>query len=95
MISRGPEQRDEGQCAAPLERPAHAVPDASRDDQRGIIVLCTSLTAGIALAVESVWIWVPWLLVGVTAVAGAYLTLAAVHARPETGDRGDAHAGAD
>ena len=73
----------------------HEAGQGSCDDQRGIVVLCASLTAAVALAVESVGAWLPWLLVGIATVAGACFTLAAAHARPLTGDRGDRHAGAD
>ena len=69
--------------------------DPSHDDPRGVVVLCMSLTAGIALAIESVWAWIAWLAVGVGAAAGAYLTLAAARERARAEKRRDGHAAAD
>jgi hypothetical protein len=28
----------------------------------GVVVLCMSLSAGIALAIKAIWLWVPWLI---------------------------------
>ena len=69
--------------------------DASHDDPRGIVVLCMSLTAGIALAVEAVWAWLPWLLVGAAAAVGAYWSSLPRASERRTRERRDGRAGAD
>ena len=67
--------------AASLEAPARAMREASQDDSRGIVLLCMSFTASITLAVESVWMWVPWLLVGPPPSPEPYFTLAVARSK--------------
>ena len=38
-----------------------------------VVLLCMSISAGVALVIEAVWLWVPWLLVAITLLTGTVL----------------------
>lgn len=42
-----------------------------------VVVLCMSVTAGTALAIEEVWMWLPWTIVITAASIGAGSAVAA------------------
>lgn len=56
--------------------------DASDLATAGFALLCMSISGGAALAIEAVWLWVPWVIVAVAALVGMALAAGSLRASP-------------